>query len=189
MHIKIIHKFKRWVFPLFIINNLIFIPLILSLTFHIPKGLILLEFLNRKFKITKVFPKKTFQIILYFLGLLYLYSFFIGFYKTFTTVNNKQQAAVYLMILITLIYIYVFQFIYSKIVYKTSIYKSFKKIRIPMYSIALLISIFTYGIAPFLSIKILEAHIEYWNNALTTFIIFDVIIDLIMNKYYENQNE
>lgn len=174
---------------MFIINNLIFIPLILSLTFHIPKGLILLEFLNRKFKITKVFPKKTFQIILYFLGLLYLYSFFIGFYKTFTTVNNKQQAAVYLMILITLIYIYVFQFIYSKIVYKTSIYKSFKKIRIPMYSIALLISIFTYGIAPFLSIKILEAHIEYWNNALTTFIIFDVIIDLIMNKYYENQNE
>lgn len=58
-----------------------------------------------------------------------------------------------------------------------------------MYLIALLISVFTYGIAPLFSIEILEAHITYWNNALTTFIIFDVVIDLIMYKYYGNQNE
>lgn len=176
-------------FTLFIIQNLICIPLILSLIFHIPKVILFLEFLNRKFKIFKVFPKKTLHISLYFLAIIYFISFFNGFYKTFTKVNSKQQAAVYLMILITLIFIYVFQFIFTKIVHKHLFYKYFKRLRLPMYLIALLISVFTYGIAPLFAIEILEAHITYWNNALTTFIIFDVVIDLIMYKYYGNQNE
>lgn len=84
------------------------------------------------------------------------------------------------MYLITFIFIYAIHFFILK---RSTIYSISDKIfRIIIYSIILLISFLTYGIAPICNLDIFQKHISIWNNTLTTLIVFEAVFFLIFTK-------
>lgn len=84
------------------------------------------------------------------------------------------------MYFITFIFIYAIHFFILK---RSKIYSiSDKSFRKTIYTIALLISIFTYGVAPYSNLYNFKTHISIWNNSLTTFIIFDALFLLFFTK-------
>ncbi|MFZ7905951.1 hypothetical protein ACO1C8_04670 [Staphylococcus hominis] len=109
-----------------------------------------------------------------------LIAFFEGFYSELKNINDKQGAILYIMYLITFIFIYAIHFFILK---RSTIYSISDKIfRIIIYSIILLISFLTYGIAPICNLDIFQKHISIWNNTLTTLIVFEALFFLIFTK-------
>lgn len=139
-------------------------------------------YFKRKNPNTKFFKNVCKVLISYiiFCVVVVLIAFFDGFYSNLKNINDKQGAILYIMYFITFIFIYAIHFFILK---RSTIYslsdKNFRKI---VYIIALLISFFTYGVAPYSNLHILKKHISIWNDSLTTLIIFDALFLLFFTK-------